>query len=197
MQLLLRLPLFAMIAIFTHLAVSFSQTVMHYTLAHHSRGGTFFYNHVGFHHRYYSRDHLVSAIYLGNEGNNTPYFFIPVLFVGIFTYFLLPLDLFVVQVIACSASFYAHVFFDKEYHVERSRLERFAWFRRKQKLHFVHHQHADSNFAVIDFFWDKVLRTYREPEPFPPLPPASSIAFSLSSQRRSVQRTIMDSGESE
>ena len=79
-------------------------------------------------------------------------------------YFLLPVDLFVVLVVACGASFYAHVFFDKEYHVEGSRLLRFAWFRRKQELHFVHHRHANSNFGVVHFFWDRVLGTYRGPD---------------------------------
>jgi hypothetical protein len=54
--------------------------------------------------------------------------------------------------------------FDKEYHVEGSRLQRFAWFRRKQELHFVHHRHANSNFAVIHFFWDRILGTYRRPD---------------------------------
>jgi hypothetical protein len=82
---------------------------------------------------------------------------------GTCTYFILPFALFVVQMIACGLSFYAHVFFDKEYHVEESRLQRFAWFRRKQELHFIHHRHADSNFAVIDLFWDRLLGTYREP----------------------------------
>jgi len=76
----------------------------------------------------------------------------------------LPVDLFVAQLVACAASFYAHVFFDKEYHIEGSRLQRFAWFRRKQELHFVHHQHANSNFAVIHFFWDRILGTYRRPD---------------------------------
>jgi hypothetical protein len=38
----------------------------------------------------------------------------------------LPVDLFVAQLVACAASFYAHVYFDKEYHVEGSRLQRFA-----------------------------------------------------------------------
>jgi hypothetical protein len=32
-----------------------------------------------------------------------------------------------------------------------------------QKLHFAHHRHAGYNFAVIDFFWDKILGTYRRP----------------------------------
>ena len=101
-------------------------------------------------------------MYLGDEGNNTPVFFIPVFLVGACT--LLPVDLFVAQVVACAASFYAHVFFDKEYHVEGSRLQRFAWFRRKQELHFVHHRYANSNFAVIHFFWDRILGTYRMPD---------------------------------
>src|SRR6266550_7124636 len=84
--------------------------------------------------------------------------------VGACTYLVLPVDLFVAQLVACAASFYAHVFFDKEYHIEGSRLQRFAWFRRKQELHFVHHRHANSNFAVIHFFWDRILGTYRRPD---------------------------------
>jgi len=159
--LLLELPLFLVTAAATHLVMSFGQTLMHYKLGHHRMGGRFFRNHIDFHHAYYSKDHLVSRTYLGEEGNNTPYFFIPVFMVGALTYIVLPTDLFVVQVVACAASFYAHVFFDKEYHVEGSRFQRFAWFRRKQELHFVHHRHANCNYAVIHFFWDRVLGTYR------------------------------------
>jgi sterol desaturase/sphingolipid hydroxylase (fatty acid hydroxylase superfamily) len=148
----------------THLVMSFAQTLMHSKLGHHRMGGKLFRNHINFHHTYYSKDHLVSRAYLGEEGNNTPFFFVPVFLVGGCAYFLLPLNLFVVLVITCATSFYAHVFFDKEYHVEGSRLQRFAWFRRKQELHFVHHRHASSNFAVIHFFWDRILGTYRRPE---------------------------------
>jgi hypothetical protein len=153
-----------MTAVATHLVMSFAQTLMHYKLGHHPMGGKFFRNHINFHHTYYSKDHLVSRTYRGDEGNNTPFFFIPVFLVGACTYLVLPIDLFVVQVVACAASFYAHVFFDKEYHVEGSRLQRFAWFRRKQGLHFVHHRHANCNFAVIHFFWDRILGTYRRPD---------------------------------
>src|SRR6202011_21745 len=162
-RLLPELPLFLMTAVATHLVMSFAQTLMHYKLGHHPMGGKFFRNHINFHHTYYSKDHLVSRTYRGDEGNNTPFFFIPVFLVGACTYLVLPIDLFVVQVVACAASFYAHVFFDKEYHVEGSRLQRFAWFRRKQELHFVHHRHANCNFAVIHFFWDRILGTYRRP----------------------------------
>ena len=162
--LVLTFSLFIMTAIVTHLIMSFGQTLLHYKVAHHRIGGKLFRNHINFHHTHYADDHLVSRRYLGDEGNITPYFFIPLFLVGGCAYFLLPLNLFVVMIVASAASFYAHVFFDKQYHVEGSRLQRFAWFRRRQELHFVHHRHANSNFGVIHFFWDKILGTYRSPD---------------------------------
>jgi len=163
LPLMLTLSLFLMTAVATHLVMSFGQTFMHYKVAHHPIGGKLFRNHINFHHTHYADDHLVSRTYLGDEGNITPYFFIPIFLVGGCAYFLLPLNLFVVMVVASAASFYAHVFFDKEYHVEGSWLQRFAWFRHQQELHFVHHRHANSNFGVIHFFWDRILGTYRRP----------------------------------
>lgn len=126
-RLLPEVPLILVTAVATHLVMSFSQTLMHYKLGHHPMGGKFFRNHINFHHTYYSKDHLVSPTYLSEEGNNTPFFFIPVFLVGGCAYLILPLNLFVVMVIASAASFYAHVFFDKEHHVEGSWLQRFAW----------------------------------------------------------------------
>src|SRR6476661_3329939 len=90
-------------AVATHLVMSFAQTLMHYKLGHHRMGGKFFRNHINFHHTYYSKDHLVSRTYLGDEGNNTPFFFVPVFLVGGCAYFILPLNLFVVLVIASHA----------------------------------------------------------------------------------------------
>ena len=90
--------------------------------------------------------------YLADEGNNTPFFLIPVFLVGPCTYLLLAANLFVVRVLACDGSFYIHVLFDKEYHVEGSWLQRFAWFRRKQELHFVHHRHTNKNYGIVHFF---------------------------------------------
>jgi len=155
--------LFAGTAGATHYLMSFTQTVMHRTLGHHSIGGKFFHNHLDFHHTYYCGNHLVSQTYRGDEGNNTPFFFIPVGVLAAGAFFTLPLYLFISLAIGCAASFYMHVFLDKEYHVEGSRLSRFRWFRHKQELHFVHHRRGNCNFAVIDFFWDRLLGTYRGP----------------------------------
>jgi hypothetical protein len=164
-RLIPELSQFVMIAIATHWVMSLAQILMHYKLSHHPMNRKFLRNYIRFHHTYYSRDHLVSRTYLGDEGNNTPFFVSPVFLVGARSYLVLLIDLFVVQVVAWAASFCAHVILDKEYHVEGSRLQPFAWFWRKLALHFVHHRHTDSNFAVIDFFRDRILGTYRRPDP--------------------------------
>ena len=166
-QFLSHLPLFVLTAICTHLVVSSSQTLFHYGLGHHRIGGIFYRNHIKFHHAYYAKGHLVSSTYRGDEGNNTPYFLIPTVLAASGMFLVLPFTLFVVMAAASVASFGAHVCLDKAYHSEGSSLARFAWFRRRQQLHFVHHLHASSNFAVIDFFWDRVLGTYRSPDTDP------------------------------
>ena len=126
--LVLTLSLFALTAAATHLVMSFGQTLIHYKVAHHPMGGKIFRNHINFHHTQYSDAHLVPPTYLGAEGNTTPYFFIPILLAAACAYLLLPLDLFIVAMVTCAASFYAHVHFDNEYHSERSWLRRFSWF---------------------------------------------------------------------
>jgi len=161
---MLELALICATAALTHLLMSFCQTFFHYRLGHRRLGGRLFRNHISFHHVYYAKDHLVSNSYLADEGNNTPFFIVPSAVAVIGVYFVLPLDLFVAVIAAMSASFYAHVHLDKQYHVAGSWLARFGWFRRKQQLHFVHHRHANSNFAVIDYFWDRLLGTYRDVE---------------------------------
>ena len=144
-----------------HLLMSLGQTLFHRYLGHRGIGGRFFENHLHIHHGYYSGDHIVSENYLNEEPNNTPFFLIPVTLVISLGYLVLPLGLFIVQLTAMSISFYVHLYFDRHYHVAGSWLGRFAWFRRKQQLHFLHHRHADCNFAVVDNFWDWLLGTYR------------------------------------
>src|SRR6058998_3573680 len=110
-RLLTELPLILMTAVATHLVMSFAQTLMHYKLGHHPMGGKFFRNHINFHHAHYSKDHLVSR---SDEGNNTPFCFIPVFVVGPCMLPVFLVELFVVQPVACAVSFYPHILFHKE-----------------------------------------------------------------------------------
>ena len=80
-RMLPQLPYFSPIlaaTVATHLVISFSQILMHSKLGHHRLGARFFRNLIGFHHTYYAKDHQVFPTYLAEEGNNTPYFLIPI-----------------------------------------------------------------------------------------------------------------------
>lgn len=117
----------------------------------------------------------MSVHHAKNEGNNTPFFLIPTVLVIGLSYLVMRLDLFGVQLAAMALSFYAHVYIDNQYHLAGSWLDRFSWFRRKQQLHFLHHRHANCNFAVIDYFWDRLLGTYRGVEATRQTPPGASL----------------------
>jgi hypothetical protein len=47
--LILKLSLFLMTAVVTHLVMSLGQTLIHYKVAHHPMGGKIFRNHINFH----------------------------------------------------------------------------------------------------------------------------------------------------
>jgi hypothetical protein len=162
---LTEVALFVLVIIRTHLVMSGVQTLMHYWLGHSRLGGPLFRNHINFHHTRYARSHLVSTIREENKGNNTPFFLIPVSLAALLAFFVLPFDLFVAAALTAGASFYAHVHLDKAHHFEGSSLERFAWYRRKQQRHFVHHLHANCNFAVMDFFLGSLVQDLPEGQP--------------------------------
>ena len=114
------LPLLLLTAVVTHLLISLSQTVMHYGLGHRRLGGIFFRNHIHYHHVHYSKDHLVSPVHIKNDGNNTPFFLIPVALMIASTYLIFPLEVFTIQIITAATSFAAHVYLDKQYHTAGS-----------------------------------------------------------------------------
>ena len=126
-------------AMMAHLLMSLGQTLFHRYLGHSRFGGRFFKNHIQFHHVHYAGDHVVSTHYLDEGDNNTLFFLMPVVLVVGLSYLFLRLDLLVVQLAAMSLSFCGHYYIDNQYHVARSWLGRFLWFRRKQQLHFIHH----------------------------------------------------------
>src|SRR5271165_1617466 len=105
------LPLLLLTAVITHLLMSFCQTLMHYRLGHRPLGGILFRNHIHFHHVNYSKDHLASPVYIKNDGdgNNTPFFLIPVALMLLATYFIFPLGVFIIQIIAALLSFSARL----------------------------------------------------------------------------------------
>jgi sterol desaturase/sphingolipid hydroxylase (fatty acid hydroxylase superfamily) len=57
-----------------------------------------------------------------------------------------------------------HSYVHTHFHLTRSWLARFTWFRRAQAVHDLHHD-RDINFMVFDYFWDRVFGTFEKPAP--------------------------------
>jgi len=85
---------------------------------------------------------------------------LPALLVALVAYMLLPLGLFITTAAALSLTFAAHVHVHARYHLQDAWLARFAWFRKKRELHFIHHRNQAANFAVLEFMWDRLMGSY-------------------------------------
>jgi sterol desaturase/sphingolipid hydroxylase (fatty acid hydroxylase superfamily) len=149
-------------AVAAYLVGSFVQTVMHRWLGHKAVGSFFQRRHVLDHHRIYSPKNLVSREYSAVERSLTPYYAVPAGGVTAFLGLVLPLIPFVSFSMTLLFSFGAHAYIHKHYHLQHTWLERSRWFRRHRALHYVHHRDARRNYAVIDFFWDRLFGTFAE-----------------------------------
>ncbi len=156
-----RILLYVATVVATYYLASFVQASLHSLFGHTRLGRSLYKVHVGSHHGVYSKDILMSDRYSDEEESLTFYYVIPtVILVGV-AYLILALDLLVVHLSSLALAFYAHVYLHVHYHLKDSWLRRFEWFKRKQRLHFVHHRDMSKNFAVVEFFWDRVFGTYR------------------------------------
>jgi sterol desaturase/sphingolipid hydroxylase (fatty acid hydroxylase superfamily) len=149
-------------AVAAYLTGSLLQTVIHRWLGHQAVGTFFQRRHVLDHHRIYSPRHLVSSDYSAVERSLTPYYAVPAGGVIAFLRLVLPIAPFLSFSMTMLVSFAAHAYIHKHYHLQRTWLERFRWFRRHRDLHYVHHRNGRRNYAVIDFFWDRLFGTFTE-----------------------------------
>ncbi len=147
--------------IITHYVASFVQASLHCFVGHRKIGGVFRKNHLRYHHAIYSRNVMASDKYIDEEKSLTVYYVIPAALLGSVSYVLLPLGIFLVHISSLTFSFYAHVYVHVQYHLKDPWLKRFDWFRRKQQLHILHHKNGSKNFAVLEFFWDRVFGTFQ------------------------------------
>ncbi|MBI2798044.1 sterol desaturase family protein [Candidatus Saccharibacteria bacterium] len=59
--------------------------------------------------------------------------------------------------------------FHKSFHLQRTWLQRFAWYKKLVKLHDIHH-YAPVNYGINFFFMDRLFGTYQETQPQKALP---------------------------
>ena len=154
--------LFLTVAIGSYYLMSIVQTVLHRDYGHRKRIKAVFDAHAIGHHGLYSPNNLQTEEFEDCESHALNYYGIPIVAFAICIYLYLgPLIMFA-HLTGVFATFRWHLYLHEHYHLIDSPLERFAWFRKKRKLHFVHHRDARYNFAVVEFWIDNLMGTRKE-----------------------------------
>lgn len=143
----------------TYFATTLVQVVFHRWFGHEQRITEVFVNHARGHHADYRTGRLMSESYIQAERHVMWYYALPLVPLTAVAAWLLPWSLLAVHLVALIVTIWAHLHLHEQYHLHDSPWARFAWFRRKRELHLRHHVRQDANFAILAFFWDRVLGT--------------------------------------
>ncbi|MGH8461838.1 MAG: sterol desaturase family protein [Stenotrophobium sp.] len=125
--------------------------------------------HLGGHHTHYpdSRHARSERFRYGRGRNDSLVPLLPGLAALVLLFWmLLPMGFATVATLELGLIVGAHSYVHLQFHLGCSRLSRYAWFRRAQATHDIHHD-RDVNFMVADHFWDRVLGTFERPRQVP------------------------------
>lgn len=148
----------------TYYVASLVQTVFHRVIGHVPRIARLYERHVKGHHAQYARE-MLSNQWILTEQHITGYYAIPFIPIVCAAFCLLPGVYFIVHLFGLAFAMWWHVYLHRQYHVRGCWWERFAWFREKRRLHFVHHQKPQKNFAIVEYSWDLLFGTFEDGVP--------------------------------
>ncbi len=149
------------IAVATHYLGSFLQTLLHMGLGHSPSGGRLSRLHHLTHHATHRR---VSRAWRLIDGHPSPVIcqLVPVGVCTALAGWRMPWAYAATVPCAFLLSFAVQAFVHAQYHLDRTPLDRFGWFRRRRYLHGLHHEQPSRNFGVMDFFWDRLMGTFTD-----------------------------------
>ena len=145
-------------ALATYYVASFVQAVFHKYFGHAPRIAKLHELHVQCHHAQYARRMLTDK-WIHTERHITGYYAIPFNPIVCAAFCFLPGLFFAVHIASLAFAIWWHVYLHRQYHVRGAWWERFGWFQRKRRLHFLHHQKPHKNFAIVEYSWDLLLGT--------------------------------------
>ena len=153
--------LFVGVAAATYYLMSILQAILHREYGHRRRIAAVFEGHAIGHHGEYPPHRLQGPSYEDLEGHALNYYGIPAALVATGIYLASGPLITLAHLLGLFATFRINIILHRHYHLESTPLERFAWFREKRRLHFLHPEDAGVNFAVVEFWIDRLLGTFR------------------------------------
>jgi hypothetical protein len=143
----------------TYYYMAFVQTLLHRFFGHKDRIHPIYQTHAKGHHAKYPPNRLITDVWVDSERHVMWYFAIPLIPGSLVMWYFFGPWLFVSHVASLAFTFWSHIYLHKQYHIRGTWWERFKWFQKKRELHFIHHRHAMANFAVVEFWLDRILGT--------------------------------------
>ena len=154
--------IFLAVAVASYYVMSIVQTVLHKDFGHRQRIRAVFSAHAIGHHGIYNKNNLRTETFEDCESHALNYYGIPIVVVAILTWWAGGLLVMTANLVGVFFTFRWHMYLHEHYHLLDTPLERFAWFRKKRELHFIHHEDARYNFAVVEFWIDNLMGTRKE-----------------------------------
>lgn len=153
---------FLSVAVGSYYLMAILQTWLHRDFGHRNRIRKVFSAHAIGHHGQYHKNNLQTETFVDCESHALNYYGFPIIAVAALAWLAGGVWVMFANLIGVIATFRWHLYVHEHYHLIDSPLERFAWFRKKRRLHFVHHRNARYNFAVVEFWIDSLMGTRRE-----------------------------------
>jgi sterol desaturase/sphingolipid hydroxylase (fatty acid hydroxylase superfamily) len=158
------LLIFLAVAVGSYYLMSFLQTVLHRDFGHRKVILPVFKAHAIGHHGQYNPNNLQTEKFIDLESHALNYYGIPIVIVAAVVWMLAGPLVMTAHLLGVFVTFRLNIYLHRHYHLVETPLERFAWFRKKRALHYIHHRDARYNFAVIEFWMDHLLGTRKDPE---------------------------------
>ena len=149
--------------ILTYYVASTVQAVSHRLFGHTNRISAVFESHALGHHGVYKTDSLLLDHWVSAEKHVMWYFALLFAPFVIGVYILSPIHVLAAHVLGLSFAVWWHVYLHQQYHVRGSYFERFQWFQNKRQLHLVHHRLVRKNYAIVEFWLDRLMGTVENP----------------------------------
>jgi sterol desaturase/sphingolipid hydroxylase (fatty acid hydroxylase superfamily) len=153
----------------TYYLTTLVQTVFHRWFGHHRRLDAVYENHANGHHRDYPARRLTTDTWIVAERHVMWYYALPLVPVAALAAWQLPWILFAIHAVVVGLTIWWHLYLHMHYHLNGTPWARFGWFRRKRDLHLRHHLTHHRNFAIVEFFWDRLFGSYDARPPVPPI----------------------------
>lgn len=145
--------------ILTYYFVAIVQTIFHKLFGHRNKIKVIYETHALGHHDKYRPSNLLTEKWIDSEQHVMWYYAIPTVPIFLLLMYLSSIDIMIGFICGLIFSVWWHIYLHEQYHIKGSYFERYNWFLRKRKLHFLHHLEVTSNYAIVEFWIDDLLRT--------------------------------------